>query len=90
MYRIEFSPTALNDVVKLQECEPKCYSKLESLLEELKEHPTTGTGHPEQLKHTQVPTWSRRISKKHRLVYAVEDLTVRVYIISSWGHYDDK
>ncbi|WP_114751845.1 type II toxin-antitoxin system YoeB family toxin [Pleomorphovibrio marinus] len=36
--------------------------KLFQLLEELTEHPTSGTGKPEQLKHNLAGYWSRRIS----------------------------
>ena len=32
---------------------PQLFRKLERLLDELKEHPYTGTGHPEQLKYLQ-------------------------------------
>ncbi len=90
MYNIEFSTEALLGVAKLKKSEPGCFNKLEKLLLELKEHPTTGTGHPEQLKGTSVPTWSRRISSKHRLVYKIEDDRVVVVILSTYGHYKDK
>ncbi|MDR0976693.1 MAG: Txe/YoeB family addiction module toxin [Prevotellaceae bacterium] len=90
MYNIEFSPNALKDIAKLQKSEPACFKKLVKLFEELREHPYTGTGHPEQMKWTSVPTWSRRISPKHRLVYEVREEHIRVFILSSYGHYDDK
>ena len=64
--------------------------KIYKLFEELKEHPQTGTGKPEQLKHYKEPTWSRRISDKHRLVYRIQDDIVVVLVISAFGHYDDK
>jgi len=39
---------------------------------ELREHPFSGTGHPEQMKY--IPgVWSRRIDKKNRLRYTVID-----------------
>jgi toxin YoeB len=59
-------------------------------LEELKDHPTTGRGKPEQLKHYSLPTWSRRISSKHRLVYQIHENIVTVIIIAAYGHYADK
>ncbi len=90
MYSIEFSTEALLGVAKLKKSELGCFNKLEKLLLELKEHPTTGTGHPEQLKGTSVPTWSRRISSKHRLVYTIEDNKVVIFILSTYGHYKDK
>ena len=60
-------------------------NKILTLLDELTEHPFTGTGKPEQLKHDFSGYWSRRINKEHRLIYSVlEDV---VYINSAFGHY---
>lgn len=90
MFEIEFSPEALFDIAKLKRSEPTCIKKLDRLINELKEHPTIGTGHPEQLKGASIPLWSRHITKKHRLVYIIQEEQVQVIIISAYGHYDDK
>jgi len=58
-------------------------------MEELREHPYSGTGKPEQLRGYK-NLWSRRIDKKNRLVYSVEEAVVTVYVISAVGHYNDK
>ena len=50
MYRITFSPEAEADLSKLKRNEPANYKKAVKLLNELVEHPKTGTGHLEQLK----------------------------------------
>ena len=63
--------------------------KIYRLFEELKEHPKTGTGKPKFLKY-EPNIWSRRIDDKHRLLYTVENDTVTVFVLSLWGHYDDK
>lgn len=34
--------------------------------------------------------WSRRISRKHRLVYEIAETVVRVIVLSAYGHYGDK
>ena len=81
-------PEAFSDVEKLKRSEPGCHKKALKLLDELSEHPTTGTGHPEQLKGFDIPTWSRRISKKHRLVYEIHDDQIKVLVLSSYGHYE--
>ena len=60
------------------------------LIEELYEHPTTGTGHPEPLKGFPANRWSRRINEKHRLVYRILKEEVIVLVLSSYGHNDDK
>jgi toxin YoeB len=64
--------------------------KIEQLLNELREHPTTGTGQPEKLKYNLAGFYSRRINKKYRLVYLVEASVVRVLVVSAWSHYGDK
>jgi toxin YoeB len=60
--------------------------KLLTLLEELEQHPFSGTGKPEPLKFELSGMWSRRINKEHRLIYEVEDDVV--FILSAKGHYE--
>ncbi|MBQ7690082.1 MAG: Txe/YoeB family addiction module toxin [Muribaculaceae bacterium] len=88
MYEIIISPKAIVHLRRLQSNEPTAYEKAVVLIEELKVHPRTGTGHPEPLKGG--VNWSRRISKKHRLVYSIHDEKIHIDILSAWGHYDDK
>ena len=47
MYKITFSPEAETDLGKLKRSEPASFKKAVKLLNELVEHPQTGTGHPE-------------------------------------------
>ena len=68
MYAVEFTEDARKDVILLQRKVPQAISKLAKLLNELREHPRTGTGQVERLKHFQNETWSRRITHEHRLV----------------------
>ena len=90
-YEVILTDDAKKDVKKLEKSgDKRSLKKLFLLLEELEEHPTFGTGKPEQLKHYQIPTWSRRISDKHRLVYQIKEEVVTVLVLSSWGHYEDK
>ena len=86
-YQIVFTPKALNDLKLLHKKVPKVVPKLAKLLDELKEHPRTGTGQVEQLRHYSEETWSRRINKEHRLVYQIHDNIVEVLVISAFGHY---
>ncbi|MFC6099446.1 Txe/YoeB family addiction module toxin [Olivibacter domesticus] len=64
--------------------------KVEVIFEELTEHPETGTGNPEQLKHELSGFWSRRINSKDRLVYKINDLQIVVTVVSAKGHYSDR
>ncbi len=87
MYAVEFTEEAREDVLLLQKKQPKATKKLFHLVDELKDHPRTGTGQVEQLKHYKNETWSRRITKEHRLVYEIHDDKIVVLVISSYGHY---
>ncbi|MDE7074715.1 MAG: Txe/YoeB family addiction module toxin [Odoribacter sp.] len=90
MYKIKYTEQALDDAARLDRSEPKAYQKLQKLMEELRQHPTTGTGHPHQLSGDRAGQWSRSITKKHRLVYQINDTEILVLVLSAYGHYDDK
>ena len=90
MYRLRISEEADHDLSRLKKHEPQAFKKALQLLEELTEHPQTGTGHPELLKGDRPGQWSRRISKKHRLVYEIREEIVLVLVLQAYGHYDDK
>ena len=90
-YTLDFSKTALKDIEKHKKSGDKAtLKKIEKLLNELMEHPTTGTGQPEMLKHDLAGLHSRRINQKHRLVYSINELVITVYVLSAWSHYGDK
>lgn len=81
-YSIEFSNVAIKGIAKLKKSEPQAFKKLVKLLEELKEHPTTGTGHPKPLGHDKTEEWSRKITDKHRLVYFIEEERILIFILT--------
>ena len=89
-YQIQYKREAIEDAKRLKEHEPKAFQKLEKLVAELRIHPRTGTGRPEQLKGEPHGRWSRRITARHRLVYEIHDNEVNVIVMASYGHYDDK
>lgn len=89
-YELDLSDQAKEDLVRLKRNEPAAFHKAAGLLYELQEHPRTGTGKPEPLTGDRVGQWSRRITRRHRMIYEIKDKMVRVYVLSSFGHYDDK
>lgn len=89
MYQIDFAEQAIKELSKLKKSAPATFRKFESIIQELREHPYTGTGHPHQLRHVN-GIWSRKLDKKNRLRYTVNDETVIVFVVSALGHYDDK
>lgn len=86
-YKIIFSSDAQKDLKALQKKAPQSLSKLAQLLDELKEHPRTGTGQVEPLKGYDGTVYSRRITGEHRLVYKIYDDVVEVLVLSAFGHY---
>jgi toxin YoeB len=87
-FEVDFTQRALKDIKRhTQSGNIRLLAKLDKLLDELENHPETGTGQPEKLKH--LPGyWSRRLNKKHRLVYTIQGKKVVVTVISAYGHYD--
>ncbi len=86
-YELIISEDAEADFLKLRKSGDKAaLVKLDVLLNELREHPYSGTGKPEPLGYGRSGQWSRRITKKHRLVYYVDDERITVLVISVIGH----
>lgn len=90
MYKLRYTRDAENDLKRLKKNEPLAFKKVGKLLIELMEHPTTGTGHPHLLSGGRNGQWARSITKKHRLVYKIEEEFIVVIVLSAIGHYDDK
>ena len=88
IYKLELTPKTQADLRGYAKGGDKQkLRKIESLFEELRSHPETGTGKPECLKHEYSGLWSRRIDDKNRLIYKIEEKTVTVFVVSAKGHY---
>jgi len=59
--------------------------RIKALKNSIMVSPYKGIGKPEPLKHELAGKWSRRINRKNRFVYAVENDTL--YIYSLKDHY---
>lgn len=90
-YIIEYTESAITDLKQHKKSGNKpVLNKIQKLISELKVHPYEGTGQPEPLKHNLQGFWSRRINKKDRLIYKIEEHIITVVVISAMGHYFDK
>ncbi len=90
-YTLELTKTAVDDIKKHKKSGDKVVlKKIGQLLEELMEHPRKGKGQPEPLKYELEGLYSRRINKKHRLVYQIDDEIVTVIVLSAYSHYGNK
>ena len=86
-YILDFTDDAKSDLKFHKKSGNKAIlKKIVTFLEEMTEHPFSGTGKPGPLKHDLSGKWSRRINHEHRLVYEVFDSIVKV--LSAKGHYD--
>jgi toxin YoeB len=86
-YILRFSEQAKEDIRQHKKSGNKAVvNKITLFLEELTQHPFTGTGKPEPLKHSLTGFWSRRINREHRLVYEVKENIV--FVLSAQGHYE--
>ena len=89
-YSIRFTPKALDDVAYLKKSDKSAYSKLFKLLTEMQLNPVEGTGKPKILSGNKAGFFSRRITRKHRLVYSVNHKEITILVVSAANHYDDK
>jgi toxin YoeB len=87
-YQVIIKATAEKDFSKHKKSgDIPSINRILKILNELKEHPFTGIGKPEELKYELSGYWSRRINKKDRLIYQVQEDIVTVYVVSAMGHY---
>jgi len=77
---LDLSDQAVEDVAYHKKSGNKpVLKKIAILFNEISDHPFTGTGKPEALKHHLSGKWSRRINQEHRIVYEVFDSYVKIH-----------
>lgn len=90
-YNLDFTDEAILDIERHKKSGDKAVlRKIDKLLNELREHPRTGTGQPELLKYDLAGYYSRRINREHRLIYEIKEKIVTVFVLSAHSHYGDK
>lgn len=74
---------------QLRQRDRKLHNSARRIIRELIrcDDPAVGTGKPEPLKYNLTGFWSRRISRKDRIVYKFDDSAI--YIFAVGGHYDE-
>jgi toxin YoeB len=75
------------EYINLKKSSPGTVKKINVLIADVLDHPRSGTGKPERLRHNVKEVWSRRIDKRNRLVYIITGRDV--YFESCIGHYGD-
>jgi toxin YoeB len=84
--KVSFSKVADEDYRYWQRKDCKVFERVKALLRNIDQHPFTGIGKPEPLRHELSGWWSRRITKAHRLVYQVE--SGKISVLSCRFHYE--
>ncbi|MFO7798510.1 MAG: Txe/YoeB family addiction module toxin [Rhodohalobacter sp.] len=85
-YKLVYTKQAKKDAKKA--ASPGLKSKIEDLLEVIKEDPFADYPPYEKLVGNLEGAYSRRINIQHRLVYQVYDKEKIVKVIRMWTHYD--
>ena len=85
---VKFSKKAFDDYNYFALTDKKTYKKLIKLITEISRTPYEGSGQPEKLRYNFQDFLSRRINKKDRILYQVND--DEILIVSCKGHYLDK
>lgn len=81
-----FFSKAWEDYLYWQQTDKKVLKKINELIKDISRNPYEGIGKPEPLKHAYSGYWSRRITDEHRILYKVEDNTVK--IVQVRYHYE--
>lgn len=90
-YSIDIEKKARKQLAEIHKSGNKSdIKRIDVIFAELEEHPETGTGSPEQLKYELSGFWSRRINRKDRLIYKINESEVIVTVVSAKGHYNDR
>ena len=87
-FQLKYSEEAIEDIGYFKKLGDKSIQKkIDRLLQELEEHPKTGSGQVEPLKYDLTGFWSRRINTEHRILYQIDEQKRIVYIFKMKGHY---
>ena len=89
-YELTFTKEATKTLKKYKKSNPAIFKKVATLLNEISDHPRTGTGHPEPLVKGSDIRYSRHLTANIRIIYDIHDERIVVDIISMDSHYNDK
>lgn len=76
--KLVFAEKAWEDYLYWQKMDKKILKRINALIKDIQRSPFTGIGEPEPLKYNWAGFWSRRITKEHRIIYAVESDSILI------------
>ncbi len=76
--KVKFHEGAWEEYLHWQKTDKAVLEKINYLIRDIQRRPFKGIGKPEPLRHELTGSWSRRITKEHRLVYSVgsDEITI--------------
>lgn len=84
-FELFYASQAQDDLDYWRRTDRQVSRRIDRLLDDMVQHPFTGIGKPEPLRHQFTGYWSRRITGEHRIVYKVVGNTI--YIAQCRFHY---
>lgn len=87
-HELRFQKEAYQQLEEWRRVNPTVFKKIGELIKSIDENPNSGIGKPEALQKDWKGFWSRKITKKDRLIYRVQGNVIE--IASCKFHYDDK
>ncbi len=82
---LSWAGPAWEDHLYWQQADRRTLKRINTLIKDIQRQPFLGIGDPEPLRHNWSGYWSRRIDRKHRLVYKVTDSAL--VIVQCRYHY---
>ena len=76
--KLVFAEKAWEDYLYWQKTDKKTLKRINALIKDIQRNPFKGIGDPEPLKYNWAGFWSRRITKEHRIIYAVESDSISI------------
>ena len=76
--KLLFAEKAWEEYLYWQKMDKKILKRINALIKDIHRSPFQGIGEPEPLKYNWAGFWSRRITKEHRIIYAVESDSILI------------
>ncbi len=76
--KLLFAEKAWEEYLYWQKMDKKILKRINALIKDIHRSPFQGIGEPEPLKYNWAGFWSRRITKEHRIAYAVESDSILI------------
>jgi toxin YoeB len=75
---LQWAENAWEDYLYWQQNDKKMLSRVNKLIKDILRTPFAGLGDPEPLRYNWSGYWSRRIDRQHRLVYKVDESSIKI------------